>query len=109
MASDVFAEKPIHVKDAIKLVPSGLPRKNTCIGNFVPLGSEVAIWCSIVTAWLDYQKKVVGDERLPDAEERRLLAALIVFSTGLEGVSKFNVRVEVGRSLLQCYDDSGNE
>ena len=67
--------------------------------------SEVAVWISIAAAWMDYHEKYVGDDLLPDNEERKLLAALIAISTGLEDVSKLSLPIEVGRRLLQCYDD----
>ena len=71
--------------------------------------SEVVVWCSITAAWLAYHKKFLNDEPLPDDDERKLLAALIAISTGVEDVSKLKVPVEVGRKLLQCYDDLGRE
>ena len=71
--------------------------------------SEVVVWCSITAAWLAYHKKFLNDEPLPDDDERKLLAALIAISTGVEDVSKLKVPVEVGRKLLQCYDDLGKE
>ena len=39
----------------------------------------------------------------------QLLSALIVISTGVEDVGKLNVPEEVGRRLLQCYDNLGKE
>lgn len=66
---------------------------------------EVAVWISIMAAWMDYHEKYVGEDALPDNEERKLLAALIAISTGLEDVSKLNVPVEAGQRLLRCYDD----
>jgi hypothetical protein len=71
--------------------------------------AEVAVWCSIVAAWLDYHDRFLDDERLPDEEERKLLAALILISTGEEDVSKLNVPTEAGRRLLECYDDLAKE
>ena len=66
--------------------------------------SEVALWCGITAAWLAYHEKYLNDEPLPD-QERNLLGALIAISTGVEDVAKLNVPAEVGRRLLQCYDD----
>jgi hypothetical protein len=71
--------------------------------------SEVALWCSITAAWLAYHEKFLNDETLPDEEEKKLLAALIAISTGVEDVSKLNVPVEVGCRLLECYDGLGKE
>ena len=71
--------------------------------------SEVALWCSIAAAWLAYHEKYLGDKTLPDDEERNLLAALVAISAGVEDVARLNVPVEVGRRLLQCYDDLHDE
>ena len=71
--------------------------------------SEVALWCSITAAWLAYHEKFLGDETLPDEQERNMLGALIAISTGVDGVTKLNVPEEVGRRLLQCYDELGKE
>ena len=68
---------------------------------------EVALWCRIAKACLAYHEDFLGNETLPNEEERKLLAALIAISTGIEDVSKLNVPVEVGRRLLKCYDDPG--
>ena len=71
--------------------------------------SEVALWCSITAAWLGYHEKFLDDETLPDEKEKKLLAALIAISTGVEDVTKLGVSEEVGRRLLQCYDDLAKE
>lgn len=70
---------------------------------------EVVLWCNITAAWLAYHEKNLDDETLAEEEEKKLLAALIAISTGAEVVTKLNVPKEVGRSLLQCYDDVGEE
>ena len=68
--------------------------------------SEVALWCSVTAAWLAYHEKFLDDnETLPVEEERKLLGALIAITTGVRDASKLGVPVEVGRRLLQCYDD----
>lgn len=69
---------------------------------------EVAIWCSIAAAWLAYHKKYLNGERLSDDEERSLVAATIAISSGVDDVAKLNVPEEVGRRLIQCYDDLRN-
>jgi hypothetical protein len=71
--------------------------------------SEVALWCGITAAWLAYHQKFLNDEALPDEEERKLLAALIAISTGVEDGNKLGVPVEVGRRLLACYDGLAKE
>jgi hypothetical protein len=70
--------------------------------------SEVALWFRITKAWLAYHEDFFGNEILPNEEERKLLGALIAISTGVEDVTKLNVPVEVGRRLVQCYDDPAN-
>jgi hypothetical protein len=72
--------------------------------------SEVAVWFRITKAWLAYHEDFLGNETLPNKGELKLLGALIAISTGIQDVSKLNVPVEVGRRLLQCYDDpAGHE
>jgi hypothetical protein len=71
--------------------------------------SEVAVWCSVTAAWLAYHEKFLGDESLPDEEERKMLGALIAISTGVEDVAKLNVSFEVGRRLIRRYDDLRKE
>ena len=71
--------------------------------------SEVIVWQSIVAAWQAYHKKFLGGKLLPDAQEKKLLAALILISTGVDDVSLLNVPVKVGRKLLKCYDELAKE
>ena len=71
--------------------------------------SEVALWFRITKAWLAYHEDYLGNEALPNEEERKLLGALVAISTGVEDVSKLNVPVEVGRRLVQCYDNPSGE
>lgn len=66
---------------------------------------EVAIWCNITTAWIDYHEEFLDEELLPDEEEKKLIAALIVISTGVQDVKEFGVPIEVGRRLLACYGE----
>jgi hypothetical protein len=70
--------------------------------------SEVALWCRITKAWLAYHEDFLGDDTLPDDEERKLLGALIAISIGVEDEAKLGVPVEVGSRLVQCYDDPAN-
>lgn len=71
--------------------------------------SEVVVWCSITAAWIAYHEKYLNDEAFPDEEEKKLIAALIAVSTGMDDITKLNVPVEVGRRLLECYDDLAKE
>jgi len=70
---------------------------------------EVVIWASITAAWMGYHKQHLDDELLPDDDEKKLIAALIALSTGVEDVEALGVPVEVGRKLLACYDALGEE
>ena len=70
---------------------------------------EVAIWCSITAAWIAYHEQHLGDELLPDEDEKKLLAALISISTGVEDLDVLGVPPDVGRKLLDCYDNLGRE
>ena len=71
--------------------------------------SEVALWFKITKAWLAYHEDFLGNETLPNEEERKLLGALIAISTGIEDVSKLKVPVEVGRRLIRCYADPAGD
>ncbi len=71
--------------------------------------SEVAAWCGITAAWIAYHEKHLGDELLPDEDEKQLLGALIAISTGVEDAEALEVPVDVGRNLMACYDALGEE
>jgi hypothetical protein len=66
--------------------------------------SEVAAWCSITAAWIDYHEKHLDEEVLPDEDEKKLLGALIAISTGVEDVEALGLPADVGRNLMACYD-----
>jgi hypothetical protein len=70
---------------------------------------EVALWCSITAAWIAYHEKYLGGELLPDEEEKKLVGALIAISFGVEDVAELGVPVEVGRRLLECCDELGED
>ena len=71
--------------------------------------SEVAVWCSITAAWIAYHEEHLGDELLPDEDERKLISALILISTGVEDVEKLGVPEDVGQKLMACYDGIGKD
>jgi hypothetical protein len=71
--------------------------------------SEVAAWCGITAAWIAYHEKHLGDAPLPDEDEKKLLGALIAISTGVEDAEALGVPVDVGRKLLACYDELGED
>ena len=70
---------------------------------------EVALWCDIAMAWVAYHEKYVGEELLPDEDEKELLGALVAISTGVTDTATLRVPVDVGRKLLECYDELGEE
>jgi hypothetical protein len=67
--------------------------------------SKVALWCNITSAWITYHEKHLGGELLPEYDEEKLVGALVAISTGVEDVAGLGVPVEVGRRLLECYDE----
>ena len=69
--------------------------------------NEVAVWYNITVAWATYHKTHLDEKLLPDAAEKKLLAALLAISTGVENVEALGVPVDVGRKLLACYDALG--
>ncbi len=71
--------------------------------------NEVAVWCSITAAWIAYHEQHLGDELLPDEDEKKLIAALISISTGVEDVEVLCVPPDVGRKLLACYEELEEE
>ena len=71
--------------------------------------SEVALWCRITKAWLAYHEDFLQNQTQPDEEERKLLGALIAISTGMEDVLKLKVPAEVGRWLVQCYENPAGD
>ena len=71
--------------------------------------NEVAVWCGITAAWIAYHEEYLDDKYLADDEEKKLIGALIVISTGSRDLEKLNVPEDVGRKLLECYDQVGQE
>jgi hypothetical protein len=70
---------------------------------------EVALWCGIAKAWLAFHEDYLGNETLPNEDERKLLGALVAISSGVEDLSKLNVPVEVGHMLIQCYENPSGQ
>ena len=70
---------------------------------------EVAIWCRIAAAWYEYHDRFLDGDRLPDDQEEKIVAALIVISAGEEDVQSLPVAAEVGARLLACYEGLDGE
>ena len=68
---------------------------------------EAAIWIVITTVWFSYHEKYLNNETLADEDERSLLDALLLLTTGADQASTMNVPEDVGRKLRQCYDSLG--
>jgi hypothetical protein len=65
---------------------------------------ELALWCSIAAAWLAYHEKFLGDKTLPGEDEKKMLAALIAISTGVE-----DLRLEMQERVGQLKKVPGGE
>lgn len=65
---------------------------------------DVAIWAAIMVVWIDYHEKYLGDVIMSDADERKLVAALVTISTGEEDPAMLGVPAAIGRRLLDCYE-----
>lgn len=65
---------------------------------------EVAVWGSITIVWLKYHERFLNDQPLDDEQEKKLLSALIVISTGATELDGLSVLPEVGQRLLECYN-----
>jgi hypothetical protein len=70
---------------------------------------EVAVWCYITVAWINYHEEHLDSEYLPDEEEEELVDALIAISTGVHDPSALKLPADVAAKLLACYDAIGEE
>jgi hypothetical protein len=66
---------------------------------------EVSVWCGITSSWIAYHEKYHGGDVLPNEDEKKLVAALVAISTGVEDTAMLGVPVDVGQKLLECYDE----
>ncbi len=64
---------------------------------------EVTVWRSIASAWSTYHDNFLGGALLADDLEQKLVAALIVISTGEPDMRNLCVSAPVGTRLLACY------
>ena len=70
---------------------------------------EVAIWSCITAAWIVYHERYLDGELQSDEDEKKLLAALLIISTGVRDTGALGVPHDVGQKLLACYDGIGRE
>lgn len=66
---------------------------------------EVAIWCSIAGAWASYHEKHLNGFEQDEETEKKLVGASIGISAGLHDAEALKVPADVGRKLLECYDE----
>ena len=67
-------------------------------------GVEIALWCCITAAWITYHEQYLAHELQSDEEEKKLLAALLAISAGVEDVDDLGVSADVGEKLMACYE-----
>jgi len=67
---------------------------------------EVAVWCGITSAWIAYHEKYLGGDVLPNDDERKIVAALVAISTGVDDTAMLGVPADVGQKLLECCSES---
>lgn len=70
---------------------------------------EVVIWTAIMVVWIDYHEQYLDDVVMSDADEKKLLAALISISAGVDDPSKLDVPAKIGQRLLDCYSQFEKE
>ncbi len=66
--------------------------------------NEVAVWGSITMVWRKYHERFLNDQLLDDEQEKKLLSALIVISTGATQLDGLSVSPQIGQRLLECYN-----
>ena len=67
--------------------------------------SEVILWTAITGVWIKYHDKYLYGEMLSDEVEKKLITALIAISTGVDDPASLGVDPEVGRGLLECWEE----
>jgi hypothetical protein len=71
--------------------------------------NEIVVWHRITVAWQSYQEKFGGLKTLPVAEGKKILGALGQIVAGASDAKKLGIPVEIGRRLLQCYEELKKE
>lgn len=64
---------------------------------------EVAIWCRIAAAWSAFRQKYTKCERQSIEGEKRLVAALIAMSMGVDPVVRLGLDMLTAIRLRSCY------
>jgi len=64
---------------------------------------EVAIWSNVAAAWHRYHEEHLAGLVRPEAEERKIVGALVAISTGVIDPLRLGLSPDVGRKLIACY------
>lgn len=64
---------------------------------------EVAIWSNVVAAWDSYHETHLGGLIRPEAEEQKIVGALVAISSGITDPLLLGLHPDVGRKLIACY------
>jgi hypothetical protein len=75
------------------------------IGFMRDPANEILTWRRITIAWQTYHERHLDGKKLPVEDEKQLISALILISTGVEKMTRFKLPLKVGRRLIQCYKD----
>jgi hypothetical protein len=67
---------------------------------------EVAMWSNVAAAWDSYHEKHLGGLIRPEAEEQKIVGALVAISSGNTDPLLLGLHPEVGRKLIACYEDN---
>lgn len=63
----------------------------------------VAKWSNVAAAWDSYHVKHLGGLIRPEAEEQKIVGALVAISSGITDPLLLGLHPDVGRKLIACY------
>jgi len=63
----------------------------------------VAKWSNVAAAWDSYHEKHLGGLIRPEAEEQKIVGALVAISSGITDPLLLGLHPDVGRKLIACY------
>lgn len=64
---------------------------------------EVAIWNNVAAAWYSYHERHLAGLVRPEAEEQKIVGALVAISSGITDPLRLGLSPDVGRKLIACY------
>ena len=64
---------------------------------------RVAMWSNVAAAWDSYHEKHLGGLIRPEAEEQKIVGALVAISSGITDPLLLGLHPDVGRELIACY------